>query len=161
MFGLVKELADRFIEFVLKFVKGETVEEQLTSVLKSAVFLIAILAWATIGLLMANINLRIENNDMEAGVSKMNLIFSPEDGGPINSFIRINDTLNRQVSLVKQENMLLFKNNIKLTDENNFLRPYLVRALQEADQIKRNNDVLLGLCKPAKKLPHKPSNETH
>lgn len=153
MFGLVKELVDRFIEFVLKFVKGDTTEEQLTSVLKSAVFLIAILAWATIGLLMANINLRIENNDMEAGVSKMNLIFSPEDGGPINSFIRINDTLNRQVTLVKQENMLLFKNNIKLTDENNFLRPYLVRALQEADQIKRNNDVLLGLCKPAKKSP--------
>lgn len=153
MFGLIKELADRFIEFVLRFVEGETPEEQLTSVLKSAVFLIAILAWATVGLLMANINLRIENKDMEAGIVKMNLVFNPEDGGPINSFIRINDSLNRQVTLVKQENMLLFKNNITLTDENNFLRPYLVKALQESEQIKKNNDVLLRLCGPAKKSP--------
>lgn len=155
MFGLIKELADRFIEFVLKFVKGDTVEEQLTSALKSAVFLIAILGWACVGLLMANINLRVENSDMQAGISKMNLLFDPTDGGPVKAFVRINDALTRQVSLIKQENMMLFKNNIKLTDENSILRPYLVNALQEAARVKSNNDVLLKLCTPGtdKKLP--------
>lgn len=146
MFSLIKELADRFIEFVLRFVKGETVEEQLTSALKSAVFLIAILAWSSISLLMANINLRVELSDMESGVSKVSLLFDQTDGGPINSFIRINDALNRQVGLVKQENTLLFKNNIQLKDENNFLRPILLRTLMEADRIKRNNDALLLKC---------------
>jgi len=127
-------------------VKGETVEEQLTSALKSAVFLIAILAWSSISLLMANINLRVELSDMESGVSKVSLLFDQTDGGPINSFIRINDALNRQVGLVKQENTLLFKNNIQLKDENNFLRPILLRTLMEADRIKRNNDALLLKC---------------
>lgn len=155
MFGLVKELADRFIEFVLRFVKGETVEEQLTSALKSAVFLIAILGWATIGLLMGNINLRVELSDMNAGVTRMNLLFDPTDGGPIKGFVRINDSLTKQLGLVKQENTLLFKNNIRLTDENSFLRPYLVRALAESERIKKNNDVLLQMCAPhgSKKLP--------
>lgn len=155
MFGLLKELVDRFIEFVLSLVKGATVEEQLTSALKSAVFLIVILAWATIGLLMANINLRIDLSDMEAGVSKVSLLFDPTDGGPLKAFVRINDSLNKQMTLVKQENMLLFKNNIKLTDENNFLRPYLIRALAENERLKTNNDVLLKMCTPAnpKKLP--------
>jgi len=146
MFSLIKELADRFIEFVLRFVKGETVEEQLTSALKSAVFLIAILAWSSISMLMANINLRVELSDMESGVSKVSLLFDQTDGGPINSFIRINDALNRQVGLVKQENTLLFKNNIQLKDENNFLRPILLRTLMEADRIKKNNDALLLKC---------------
>lgn len=159
MFGLMKELADRFIEFVLKFVKGDTVEEQLTSVLKSAIFLIAILGYASITMGLANINLRIENADMEAGIEKMNIIFGQEEGGPLNSFIRINDGLNKQVSLVKQENLMLFKNNIALTDENNFLRPYLVRALQENALLKENNGVLIGFCKAPKKKLQTPSNE--
>jgi hypothetical protein len=146
MFGLIKELADRFIEFVLRFVKGDTVEEQLTSALKSAVFLIAILGWLGVSMLMANVNLRMELADMESGVSKVSLLFDQTDGGPINSFIRINDSLNRQVNLIKQENMLLFKNNIMLKDENNFLRPILLRTLQDAERIKRNNEVLLQKC---------------
>jgi hypothetical protein len=155
MFGLLKELADRFIEFVLRFVKGETVEEQLTSALKSAVFLIAILAWAAIGLSMANINLRVELSDMEAGVAKMNLLFDPTEGGPLKAFVRINDSLSNQLRLVKQENLLLFQSNIKLNDENNFLRPYLVRSLAESERLKINNDVLLKMCAPGglKKLP--------
>lgn len=155
MFGLLKELADRFIEFVLQFVKGETVEEQLTSALKSAVFMIAILAWSTIGLSMANVNLRVEYSDLEAGVVKMNLLLDPTEGGPLKAFVRINDTLSKQVQLVKEENILLVRNNIKLIDENNFLRPYLVRALAETERLKVNNDVLLSICSPRapKKLP--------
>ena len=155
MFGLLKELADRFIEFVLQFVKGETVEEQLTSALKSAVFMIAILAWATIGLFMANVNLRVEYSDLEAGVVKMNLLLNPTEEGPLKAFVRINDSLSKQVKLVKEENILLFRNNIKLSDENNFLRPYLIRALAETERVKANNDVLLAMCTPRlpKKLP--------
>lgn len=159
MFGLMKELADRFIEFVLKFVKGDTVEEQLTSALKSAIFLIAVLGYVAVTTGLANINLRIENADMETGIAKMNVVFGQEDGGPLNSFIRINDSLNKQVSLVKQENLILFKNNITLTDENNFLRPYLVRALEENKLLKNNNTVLLNFCKPPKKKLSGPSNE--
>lgn len=150
MFGLIKELADRFIEFVLRFVKGETVEEQLTSALKSAVFLIAILGWATIGLLMANINLRVELSDMESGVTKMNLLFDPTDGGPIKAFVRINDSLSAQISLVKKENLVLFKNNIKLSDENNLIRPYLIQVLANEARLRKNNDLLLELCVPPK-----------
>ena len=148
MFGLIKELADRFIEFVLRFVGGETVEEQLTSALKSAVFLIAILGWAGISSVMTNINLRVELADMESGVSKVSMLFDQTDGGPINSFIRINDSLNRQVGLIKRENALLFESNIKLKDENNILRLVTLRTLAESDRVKKNNNALLLRCAP-------------
>lgn len=146
MITLFKELADRFIEFVLGLVKGETLEEQLTSALKSAIFLVSVLGFVVTALLVSNLNLRIELSDMEAGVSKVNLLFDSEGGGPIRGFLRINDVLSEQNGVIKQENILLLKGNVRLTEENHWLRLHLVEVLDENQLLRDNNKVLLLKC---------------
>jgi hypothetical protein len=146
MITLFKELADRFIEFVLGLVKGETLEEQLTSALKSAIFLVSVLGFVVTALLVSNLNLRIELSDMEAGVSKVNLLFDSEGGGPIRGFLRINDVLSEQNAVIKQENILLLKGNVKLTGENHWLQLHLVEVLDENKLLRDNNKVLLLKC---------------
>lgn len=155
MYTLIKELADRFIEFVLAMVKGETVEAQLTSALKSCVFLICVLGCSTTALVVSNLNKTIEMADMEAGVAKVKLLFDTEGGGPINGFLRINDMLSSQNNAVKQENLLLLKANTRLTEENHWLRLHLIRILEENKLLRDNNTVLLDQLS-AKKKPKTP-----
>jgi len=143
MYKLFKELADRFIEFVLSLVKGETVEDQLTSALMSCIFLLCVLGCATTSLLVSNMNKSIELADKDAAIERVKLLFDTEGGGPINSFLRINDVLSGQNNEVKQENILLLKANIKLGEENHWLRINLIRSLDENDILRKNNEVLL------------------
>lgn len=148
MFGLIKELVDRFIEFVLMFARGDSAEEKLTSALKSSIFLVAILLWGMISLVMSNFNMRSEIEDMQAGIVRMNQLFDRKEGGPIATFVRINDSLTRSLNLAKEENLILTKNNIQLKDETNFLRPLLFQALSDGKRINKNNDLLIKLCVP-------------
>lgn len=148
MLALIKELADRFIEFVLAMVKGETVEEQLTSALKSCIFLISVLGCAVAALAVSNLNKSLEISDMEVGVAKVKMLFDTEGGGPINGFLRINDMLSTQNNEVKQENILLLKSNAKLTEENHWLRLHLIKILEENDLLRNNNEALLNKYNP-------------
>lgn len=148
MFSLYKELGDRFIEFVLRMVKGETLEDQLTSALKSAIFLVSVLGFVITALAVSNANLRLQLSDMEVGLSKVNLLFDSQDGGPIQGFFKLNDILSAQNTVVKQENFQLVKTNVTLTGEVNWLRFQLVDVLEQNKLLKQNNDFLLLKCMP-------------
>ena len=69
MLAVFKELTNRFIEFVLALTKGATLEEQLTSALKTSIFLVSVLLVVVTSLAVANLNLRMEVSDMEVGIS--------------------------------------------------------------------------------------------
>ena len=146
MIGITKEMADRFIEFVLKFFKGESVEDQLTKALKVMVLTVSVLLFAVFSLGTSNINLRMSLADAEVGLAKINILFDPSTGGPIAGFIRINDALTRQNNSIKNQNIVLAKQANQLSGENRLLRSHLLKVLEENRLLKKNNDTLLGLC---------------
>lgn len=149
VFGIAKEMADRFIEFVLKFFKGESAEDQLTKALKAAVLLISVLLFTLFTLSSTVINQRMDLADAEIGLAKINILFDQAGGagGPLREFIRINDALTRQLDAVKNQNIILAKQSNSSSGENKILRAHLLKVLGENETLKRNNDVLLGMCK--------------
>lgn len=146
MLAIAKEMADRFIEFVLRFFKGESIEDQLTKALKASVLMISVLLFIIFSLTTTNLNLRMELTDAEVGLSKINLLFDGGSGGPIGGFIRINDALNTQMNMVKEQNLWLVERTAGLSSENSFLKRHLVSVLGENKLLKNNNNVLLLRC---------------
>jgi hypothetical protein len=144
MLAVFRELTNRSIEFVLSLTKGETLEEQLTSALKTSIFLITVLMFTVTSLLIANYNMRIERLDLEVGISKVNLLFDGDNGGPIKGFIRINDMLAAQNNALKQENILFLKTNARLFEQNHWLRLQLLQTLDENNILRENNKALLN-----------------
>lgn len=144
MLAVFRELTNRSIEFVLSLTKGETLEEQLTSALKTSIFLVTVLMFTVTSLLIANYNMRIERLDLEVGISKVNLLFDGDNGGPIKGFIRINDMLAGQNMSLKQENILFLKTNARLFEQNHWLRLQLLQTLDENNILRENNKVLLN-----------------
>jgi len=143
MLAVFRELTNRSIEFVLSLTKGETLEEQLTSALKTLIFLVTVLMFVSTSLAIANFNMRTELADMEVGISKVNLLFDGDNGGPIKGFIRINDMLAGQNMALKQENILFLKTNARLLEQNRWLRLQLIQALDENILLRKNNSVLM------------------
>lgn len=146
MFALMKELADRFIEFVLLLSKGEDVEARLTAALKSSIYLISALGCIIASLLVANLNQRVQLTDMEVGIQKVNLLFDSTAGGPIKGFLRINEALTDQNLLIKQENILLLKTSISLSEQNRWMKLQLLQLLDENKMLKENNGVIRHMC---------------
>lgn len=144
MLAVFRELTNRSIEFVLSLTKGETLEEQLTSALKTSIFLITVLMFTVTSLLIANYNMRVERLDLEVGISKVNLLFDGDNGGPIKGFIRINDMLAGQNNALKQENILFLKTNSRLFEQNHWLRLQLLQTLDENTILRENNKALLN-----------------
>ena len=161
MLAVFKELTNRFIEFVLALTKGATLEEQLTSALKTAIFLVSVLLVVVTSLAVANLNLRMEVSDMEVGISKVNLLFDGDSGGPIKGFIRINEVLSEQNSKIKQENILLLKNTAHLDEENHWLRLHLVQVLDENQLLRVNNKALTDMALSLGKTPKAKSSPQH
>lgn len=147
MFGIAKEMADRFIEFVLRFFKGESIEDQLTKALKASVLLISVLLFIIFSLTTTNLSLRMNLTEAEVGMSKINLLFDGGGGGPIGGFIRINDALSLQMNMVKEQNLWLVKRTTSLAGENTFLKRHLINVLEENQLLKNNNSVLLLVCR--------------
>jgi len=143
MLAVFRELTNRSIEFVLSLTKGETLEEQLTSALKTSIFLVTVLMFTATSLLIANFNMRTELSDMEVGISKVNLLFDGDNGGPIKGFIRINDMLAGQNVALKQENILFLKTNARLFEQNHWLRLQLLQTLDENTILRENNKALV------------------
>lgn len=142
MLAVFRELTNRSIEFVLSLTKGETLEEQLTSALKTVIFFVTVLMFTVTSLAIANWNMRTELADMEAGISKVNILFDGDNGGPIKGFIRINDMLAGQNVALKQENILLLKTNSRLFEQNHWLRLQLLQTLDENELLRKNNKAL-------------------
>ena len=145
MLAVFRELTNRSIEFVLSLTKGETLEEQLTSALKTLIFGITVLMFVVTSLAIANFNMRTELVDMESGISKVNLLFDGDNGGPIKGFIRINDMLAGQNVALKQENILFLKTNTRLFEQNHWLRLQLLQTLDENEILRKNNKALVDL----------------
>ncbi|HFT2124489.1 TPA: hypothetical protein RG892_000253 [Pseudomonas aeruginosa] len=146
--GIAKEMADRFIEFVLKFFKGESAEDQLSKALKVSVLTIALLLFGLFALLSNNLNLRMDLADAEIGLAKINMLFDPTvgEGGPLKEFVRINDALSRQLDSVKNQNIILSKRTITATADNKVLKEHLLKVLEENKILQNNNQMLLRKC---------------
>jgi hypothetical protein len=99
--------------------------------------------FAVTSLAIANFNMRTELSDMEAGISKVNLLFDGDNGGPIKGFIRINDLLAGQNTTLKQENVLFLKTNTRLFEQNHWLRLQLLQTLDENELLRSNNKALI------------------
>jgi hypothetical protein len=146
MLALIKELTDRFIEFILSLVKGETLEAQLTSALKSSIFLITALSCLLINELITNMNQRMELKDMGDGIAKVNVLFDSTNGGSIQGFLKINSLLAEQNIQLKRENIVFLSHGIALGSENQGLKLQLLQVLGEDKRLMDNNKVLLTLC---------------
>lgn len=146
MFALLKELADRFIEFVLILSKGENTETRLTSALKSSIYLISVLGCIIASLIVTNINQRIRLDDTESGVRRVNELFDTTSGGPINGFLRANETLVNQNVAIKRENVLLLKAVITLGEQNKWTRLQVAQLIDENRTLKENNSTIRQMC---------------
>ena len=144
MYSVLRELMDRFIEFILKYTGGTTLEERLTTALKTSVFLASALLWLFLGLFMSYIIQRSQINALESGIEKINILFNLDDAsGPFGGFVKLNNSLADQVGTVKHENIMLIKANMKLTDEKQFLTIRLIDSASRRRDLEKKLDVCL------------------
>lgn len=148
MFLLLNELADRFIEFVLSNVKGGSVEDKLTSAIKSCGLLIAVLGSLSVWLGVGYFNLLIDAKDLEGSLQRVNGLFESEGPNSLSIFVGLNEKLNEESNKVKGENLLLLNNVIILAEENKWLKGRLDRTLVTNDTIKKEYKELLHYCIP-------------
>lgn len=146
---VIKELAERFIEFVLSVVKGDTTEDKLISALKSCALLMTILGSACIWLGIAYFNTLIVVKDMEVGLDRVNELFDRNGENSISIFVTMNQRLTQEVNKTKDDNILLLSGISKLAEENKWLRDKLNRNLENTLIVKEEYKQLLGFCIPA------------
>lgn len=147
LFGLLKELTDRFIEFTLKMVKGDTPEAQLTSALKSCVLLIAGLSTLVVTLAGNNWELHKRYKDYESTVSKLGFILNPDNmHGASKEISALVKSIDRNTNTIRQENIRLSGVNVTLAAENNTLHLILGKQLAEVIHLRRDNDLLMRMC---------------
>lgn len=142
MLALIKELTDRFIEFILSLVKGDSLEAQLTSALKSAIFMVTVLICLVINLLITNMNQRVELKDMEDGISRINVLFDERSGGSIQGFLKANTQLSTQNARLNQDNMNLMAYGIGLRADSRSLKIQLLQIASENRLLVENNKAL-------------------
>lgn len=148
LFGLLRELTDRFIEFILKMVKGDTPEAQLTSALKSCVLLIAGLLTVSVTLAGNNWELRQQYKDYESAVGKLGFILNPDNmNGTSKEITALVRSIDENTNTIRKENTRLTGINVGLASENSTLHLILGKQMQEVARIRANNDVLLRMCK--------------
>lgn len=154
MLLIIKELADRFIEFVLANVKGDNREDKLINALKSCVGLITILGGLIIWLLLNHVNLMLTAKDMEAGLSRVNELFDSSSSNSLSSFVALNQSLNLQLEENKNERVFFLSTVGKLTEENKWLRMTLVKTIDDKELLKEEYKELLQVCLPIIKENH-------
>lgn len=148
MFLLLNELADRFIEFVLRSVNGGSVEDKLTSAIKSCGLLIAVLGSMSVWLGVGYFNLLVDTRDLEGNLQRVNGLFVSEGPNSLSVFVGLNEKLNEENDKVKVENLLLLNNVIILAEENKWLKGRLDRTLEVNEAVKKEYKELLQLCIP-------------
>ena len=142
MLAVLRELTDRFIEFILKNVKGDSEEAKLVAALKTLALTITVLIWMVVGLLFSNINLRIDFNDLNLGMERMSVIFSATDENPFYKFLKVNDALSARNERLVKDNSSLLKQNVRLTQQNVYL---MGRVESNETELHYLRDLNLGL----------------
>lgn len=146
-FTLVKELVDRFIEFLLKMSKGESPEAKLTSVLKSTVFLISVLVFAVFSMVAENLNMRTQLADYKSVSAKLGVLLKPQSvAGAAEEITKLSASINDSNNKLRVENNKLLESNVALTHENYWIQLVLNRTLQESKLLRDNNVFLLNAC---------------
>jgi hypothetical protein len=144
LFTLLKELVDRFIEFLLHITQGDSPEARLTSVLKSTVFLISVLVFALISLVVDNFNLRFQLKDYESVASKVGFLLNPENASSTaDELNKLSTSIDTNSNTLRKENAELSESNISLVHENYWLQVLLKKQMAEMKRLKDNNDALL------------------
>ena len=146
MLAVIKELTDRFIEFILSLSKGETLEAQLTSALKSCIFVMTAVIAVVINLVITNIHQRIELKDMEEGIAKVSILFDDTSSGSINGFLRVNRILSEENISLKKDNIALLSQTVKLGAEYRSQNFLLLQLITENKTLIENNSALLLTC---------------
>ncbi len=116
MFPIAKELVDRFIEWLLRRASGETLEEKQNSAIRYISYVAGGLLWAVLTLVVIDINLSLRIHATEGAAAAVNKMFST-DRNPIDELIKINRTLSDRVESLREENILLIKDNLRLLDQ--------------------------------------------
>lgn len=146
-FTLVKELVDRFIEFLLKMSKGQSPEAKLTSVLKSTVFLISVLVFAVFSMVAENLNMRTQLADYKSVSAKLGVLLKPQSvAGAAEEITKLSASINDSNNKLRVENNKLLESNVALTHENYWIQLVLNRTLQESKLLRDNNVFLLNAC---------------
>ena len=144
MLAVLRELTDRFIEFILKNVKGDSEEAKLVAALKTLALTITVLIWMVVGLLFSNINLRIDFNDLNLGMERMSVIFSATDENPFYKFLKVNDALSARNERLVKDNSSLLKQNVRLTQQNVYLSNYTAATTAMRQIVELQNLTYLG-----------------
>lgn len=148
LFTLLKELVDRFIEFLLKMSKGESPEAKLTSVLKSTVFLISVLVFAVLSLIAENLNMRTQLADYKSVSAKLGVLLKPQSvAGAAEEIGKLSASINDSNNKLRHENTKLLEQNVALTHENYWIQVVLNRTLQESKLLRENNLILMQACR--------------
>lgn len=147
LFTLLKELVDRFIEFLLKMSKGDSAEAKLTSVLKSTVFLVSVLVFAVISLIGENLNMRTQLADYKSVSAKLGVLLKPQSvASAAEEISKLSASINDSNNKLRNENTKLLEQNIALTHENYWIQITLNRTLQDNKLIRENNALLMRVC---------------
>lgn len=149
MFKIIEELMNRFIEFILQYVKGESAEERLTSALRTSIYTTTALFWLLVSLLVSSVLMKIEIANLQAGIQRINVLFdSSAQNSPFSEFIKLNNSLVQRLELSTQEKEYLIRENVKLLSINEGLHTD-VKNYEKA-----NNDltIRLGICEREDRL---------
>lgn len=149
MFKVIEELMNRFIEFILQYVKGESAEERLTSALRTSIYTTTALFWLLVSLLVSSVLMKIEIANLQAGIQRINVLFdSSAQNSPFSEFIKLNNSLVQRLELSTQEKEFLIRENVKLTNINEGLHT----DVQHYQDENKTLTIELGICREGDRL---------
>lgn len=143
MFGLIKELIDRFIEFVLRNCKGDNREEQLSHAIYIATFVLMLSLWGNVYFLVKVQTLNADIERYEVAPIEVGTLFdkNPETN-PLSMFIKINDQMTERLQSLSGENIFLVKSNAALTEGNNLNKVRGEELKEEVSHLRAVNKIL-------------------
>lgn len=143
MFGLIKELIDRFIEFVLRNCRGDTREEQLSHAIYISAFILVLSVWGNIYFLVRVQTLNADIERYEIAPIEVGTLFdkNPETN-PLSMFIKINDQMTERLQSLSGENIFLVKSNAALTEGNNLTKQRNDELKEEVSHLRSVNTIL-------------------
>lgn len=111
----IRSLVDMFIEFLVNRVSGETLDEKFFKTLKMMVSVVTILIWLLISAVVTTINAKYELAEYKKTNEAVAELLYPKES-ILTNYAETNNELNRQIGDMREENVTLVKDNIKLAE---------------------------------------------